>query len=301
MNQQLIFQGILGLVFAATGFAATRPSFKILEQTTDRLRFKIRPTLSWALSLLFGGIGLLCFLFNLTITPVTQLTCEHSGMSTNCDRIEYGWLGQEKARSHFTGIQKAVLETQSQSDSTPEVFKRCRAILLSEQDAIPITDSYVSRVEPEYQYLQTLVSQVNAFVDHSTQERFVTQQEQKLLGYTGFAIASVFGLVGILISATAPSISCTFDRENGSFTLVRSMIRSSQVIRCKINDILAVDIESQSDQESTTYRLILLLTSGERLPLTRSLTNGRKDKQQLAAQIQQFLNNPILFTRHAAR
>jgi hypothetical protein len=117
----------------------------------------------------------------------------------------------------------------------------------------------------------------------------IVEQDEKLLEYTNFAIGTFFGLITFLILAIAPYITCSFEREFNRVTIERRNLFGKKTFDYKISDIVAVKVEEQSDAESATYRLTLLLTSDEKLPLTYVFTSGWKEKQQIAERLQNFL------------
>jgi hypothetical protein len=59
----------------------------------------------------------------------------------------------------------------------------------------------------------------------------------------------------------------------------------TNVIQQTLNDIVDVLVEEWED----TYRVSIMLTSGESLPLTHVYSSGRNEKQRVASCIQEFL------------
>lgn len=173
MNQGKIWQLLLWLVyFCAVWFILTRPSVKCLEQTPNKLVFRVRPTFGWGCGVFFGGAGL---------------------------------------------------------------------ILLVDR-----THLYIS----------------------------------------GF-----FFFLSLLIIALSSVKTCTFDKERSRMTIKRQHWFGEKILEHSINEISDVQIEHTSSSEgSRIYRVTLILSSGEKLPLTRSYTSGIEEKQYIANLIKYFLN-----------
>ncbi|MBD2683044.1 MULTISPECIES: hypothetical protein [Nostoc] len=200
------------------------------------------------------------------------------------------WLGTEANRNIFSKVQEAILEMKMNSYGYAQLA-RYRAIILTEKGNIAITDSYVSMQEPAYENMYNLVTQINEFIKNSLAASLTVQYEDKLLGYTGFFIAGCFWLITGLVLVTAPFINCSFDKKVDGVILERRNFFWKKAVRCKLNDIKAVNVESYSDEGNVNYRINLLLISGENLPLTQSLTSNWQEKQQIVEQIRQFLKN----------
>lgn len=296
--EKIFFTGFVALICLGMCLSFVCRSFKILEQTKNRLIFQIQPTFSWTISTFFSGIALIAILFSLTIPPLTILKCTHSypqisahqpRFYTNCELVAINWLGREQNKTLIPELRAALLEAKLDGDNSSSLFDRYRVLVVSEQGNIPLTESYISSFEPEYQYFLTVVSQINSFIEKSLEDSLTIELEERLLGYTGFAIGSFFGLLALLIVAIAPYIICSFDQEFNLVTIERRNLFGKKRIEYKTSDIIAVKVEGQSDEESASYRLNIILTSGEKLPLTYVFTSGWKEKQQIAARLQNFL------------
>lgn len=149
-------------------------------------------------------------------------------------------------------------------------------------------DGYISPAQPAYQHLLTIVSQINSFLENPLKESLTIYDEtEKRLGYTGFAISAFVGLVTFLILAFAPYITCSFDRELNLVTIERSSLFGKKIFEHKTSDITAVTVEDAS--EEANYRLVLMLSSGEKLPLTYFFSSGWHEKQHMANRVQKFL------------
>ena len=276
-------------------------SFKILDETKNRFFFQIRPTFSWAVGIFFGAIGFLFILSTLISPPITILTCNHSFPESSvnqhypsCQLVAISWLGTEQNKTLIVKLQAALLEAQLDANDDSSLFDRYQVVLVTDVGNIPFIESYTYSSLPEYQHLLTVVSQINSFVTKPLQDSLIVEKDEKDAGYICFAIGTFFSLITFLILAISPYITCSFEREFNKVTIERRNLFGKKTFEYKISDVVAVKVEEQSDIESATYRLTLLLTSGEKVPLTYDFTSGWKEKQQIANQLKNFLaiSNP---------
>lgn len=297
MLQKTFFTSLCALICLGMYLCFISNNFKILGETKNKFIFKMQTTFSWSASVFFGGLALASILFSLTISPLTILNCTHSysklstyqaNFNTNCELTAFSWLGKEQSKIIIPELQEAILEAKLDNKDSKSLFERYRVVLVSVEKNIPLINSYIYSDEPEYQNLLNIMSQINSFLDHFSKDTLTIYEEyEKLLGYTGFAIGAFFGLVTFLILVLTPSITCSFERELNLVTIERCNLFGKKIIENKTSDITAVKVEDAS--EESTYRLVLMLSSGEKLPLTYFFTSGWKEKQQMANRLQNFL------------
>lgn len=102
---------------------------------------------------------------------------------------------------------------------------------------------------------------------------------------------AAFAVTGAgIIIAFANTVTATFDRSVGRFTRsIKGLVRNSETAY-PLTEIVAVSVYAgRTARPSRTYRLELTLSSGGQVPLTPSFSSGKRDKEQTAAAIRQFL------------
>jgi hypothetical protein len=102
---------------------------------------------------------------------------------------------------------------------------------------------------------------------------------------------AAFALTGaVLLLAFANTVTATFDRGVGRFTLsIAGVVRNRETAH-PLGEVVSVGVhQSASGRPSRTYRLVLALSSGARVPLTPMFSSGKADKERLAGEIRQFL------------
>ncbi len=294
-NKFYTSSGILALICLGMYLCFIAKSYKTLEETKNRLIFQIRPTLSWAIGVFFGAIAFLFILFVLLSSPTTILTCKYSTESSidqyypSCQLVAISWIGTEQNKTLISQLQAALLEAKLDTNKDSSLFDRYRILLIADKDNVPFRESYTYKSDPSYQNLVAIASQINSFIAHPLQNSLIIEQNEKDLGYVGWGICVFFSLITFLVLTVSPYVTCSFDRELNLVTIERRNLFGKKVLEDKISNIIAVKVEEQSDTESSTYRLTLMLASGEKLPLRYFFTSGWQEKQLFANQIQNFL------------
>lgn len=110
-----------------------------------------------------------------------------------------------------------------------------------------------------------------------------------LLDYTPMMSGFLFFL-SLLTMALSSVKTFTFDKERDRMTIKRQYWFGKKILNHSINEISDVEVEYSSGNAGSVYRVTLILSSGEKLPLTRSYTSGIEEKQYIANLVKGFLN-----------
>ncbi len=107
---------------------------------------------------------------------------------------------------------------------------------------------------------------------------------------TLFGVA--FAVLGSgLVLGFARTVTCTFDLDARRFTRMQTGLFRRRQSENPIDAIVGVRLEQgHGSHPSQSHRIALVLSSGERVPLTTSYSTGKDDKEQIAAGIREFLN-----------
>lgn len=119
----------------------------------------------------------------------------------------------------------------------------------------------------------------------------------------GFVIAGLIALfngeVVIALCLWVPSVlplliseiaTCILDQDDGLVTLKRRSLWRSVVREIPFAEILAVTVEQSYDSDNgTTYRVVFMLRSGERVPFSSYYSSDQKYKRKLAQQLADFI------------
>lgn len=299
MNQHYIWQLLFLVYLGVVWFAFTRPSVKVLEQTSNKLVFRLRPTFAWGVEGFLSGIGLLFLVLVLNFTPITTLTCDRSttdiatlqntSNSAICELVGVNWLGLEKSKTLISGLQQAIEETKADKDENGKISYRYGVLLQTIEGNVPFTEYYFGN-EYNYEERQELISQINAFIENPSQTSLTVQQDDRLTGFVGLCISGFFFFLSLLIMALCPVITCSFDKELDRMTIKRQRWFGEKILEYSINEISDVKVEDSSTDDGSVYRVTLTLSSGENVSPTRSYTSGFEEKQYIAKLIKSFLN-----------
>jgi hypothetical protein len=267
---------------------------KILEETKNRLIFQVQPTLSWAIGIFFGSLTLLSLIVTIISPPITILECtyfpsENSAKQhyPSCQLLKIDWLGTQQSKTLIAELKEAIIDTNL--DANSNLLNSYRVTLVTERGNILLSDIYTYSVESEYQHLLNIVSQINSFVVKPSQNSLLVEKDEKVLGYTSFAISVFFGLITFLVLALSSYITCSFEEDLNLLTLERRNLFRKKVFDYKISEVIDVKVEESSDMESTNYRLTLILESDRKVPLTYSFNSGWKEKEQIARRLKKFV------------
>ncbi len=104
--------------------------------------------------------------------------------------------------------------------------------------------------------------------------------------YLMLAIGSTIILYGFIgfssIARIPPNVICRLDKESNRMTIKYS---DEKVLQHSLEEIADIRVEEWED----TYRVSFILISSESLPLTYVYSSSRKEKQQIADCIREFL------------
>jgi hypothetical protein len=137
--------------------------------------------------------------------------------------------------------------------------------------------------------LLDLVTQINSFIHKPFPKSIKIQRNEKELVYTSFGMTVFASLITLLTLAIAPYVNLSADLESNLLTLERRNLFCKRADDYQIADIAAVKVDETSDIESTQYRVVIRLKSGNEVPLTYCFTSGGPEKYAIAHKLQKFL------------
>jgi hypothetical protein len=111
------------------------------------------------------------------------------------------------------------------------------------------------------------------------------------LFFRGSLIGGMIALLGgMLLAMLAQVLTVTADRAAGMVRIHRRSPLRSSTQEAPISEVAQVEVERSTDSDSTTYRTVIVLKNGERLPLRPYYSSGnyRKRKEQ-AEKLSSFL------------
>lgn len=245
---------------------------KIVRQTPNLLMLRCRPVLSWILGLVFASVGLVIMLSGNAIT----ITCNRTEPTVgSCKLLESNLTTSQEKVIPLSILRGAkVKEDDSGESSTYQI------IILTSHGDIPLSPY------PNSDKAEAIASHINQFLI-TPKETSLTQHEDERLH--SFLFGGSFFIVSLVI-LTVPFVTCVFDKSLNTLIIKRRDILGTKVIEHGFREIKDVLVEESTDSEGSTYRVIIVLVSGDRLPLTSHYSSGGESKQETVSCIKSFLN-----------
>ncbi len=99
----------------------------------------------------------------------------------------------------------------------------------------------------------------------------------------------------LLVLSLSSSSTCTFDKILGSVIIKNKNLLRTKVIKCSLYEVVDVQIEERTEAEENhryqVYRVVLVLSSGKRIPLTPFPKKAGEHPHQIIDLIKKFLSN----------
>lgn len=252
---------------------------QILEQTDYRLRLRERPWLIWCVG---GMLGLVPMLM-LSVFPVAEINCQRQTLPYECVVTTTSLVIQKRVNIPLSLLRQAKLEDYIDSEGD-----RLYRIVLEAEGHSTTLDIASSDVSDR----AAVVQQVNQFLANPNQTQLSARVDDRwLMGI----FAGVFFVVGMSLIAFTPVLTLDLDRSNGTFTIHNANFFRRSHRELPLGEISDIAIESSVDSDGDRlYRVVVHLTSGEKVPLRRYYSSGYGSKKELANLLRQFLHRPPL-------
>lgn len=305
MDVKVICSFILGATVLAMYFCLRLISYQVIEESQDVLVCKLRPTISWAIATFFGGIAVIFIVVGLYVPQVTVLECDRFAPSLGYDRLankaqsqniepdckltEIGWRGQELNRVFIHRVQEAKLETKVSNYSKNGSLDRYGVTLVNDDGSFPLTKVFDYQSISDRPKFFKSIEEISSFIHDPLAEHLSLLQDDRDLVPVAIGLTFLLTSLAVLFLSLSPYITFMCDRQSNMATLARHNLFRHKVSTYQISDIASVEVQETSDIESTQYRVIIVLQSGEKVPLTYWFTSGWQEKYSIAHKIQKFL------------
>jgi hypothetical protein len=229
------------------------------------------------------GLGGLIFLVvGIVVTFATgqtiDLTCERlEDRVVECE-IKRTFLGLSVNEATQGGIRGAELAERVDSDGD-RVY---RVELVTGEGRKPLTKGWSSG----YANKAELAEEVDAFVTSSTAPTLETQFSSS----SSMLFGAIFGLVGLGMAVLGFRTSTTvwaFDRAQGVVSRRVTRLTGPHVTEYDLAEVEDVYLESDSDGDS--FRIVLWMATGQKVPLLGHYSSGRLKKAHTVQVIRDFL------------
>lgn len=247
----------------------------VQEVTSTRLSLIHRPIKQWTFGGMFTLMGTGLLLSTFCFQPISsRLTCQRvSGTHVNCDLRVSPLLGWAHTQTLYdvSGASYQVRSGGRSSRSFVQLTMPSQTVeLLSNEDG-------------GYAEQKATVSRINNFLATVPSTPLSIQQTNRMatlmyamisLSWLGFGAWFLF----------TPKVTCTFYKGLNKVVLERQrLFRShSKVSEYPLDQLFQLDIDSRRARYGKVYRPILVLRSGDRIPLTQDYGSEEKARSAIA-------------------
>ncbi|KAF3888018.1 MULTISPECIES: hypothetical protein [Nostocales] len=251
---------------------------KILQENPNNLTLQLRPWFTWIFSATFFLAGLSLAVFG---GQVHTLKCRRDRSVCEASSASLLWSTQQTIP--IANIQSAEIDILKDKKQNSYY----QVLLLTDRKKIPVIVS-----TSDYETVEMWAKQIEVFLQKPHIKELVIQEDYRLEGYiVGGIFGSIFVLAGVMTLAIFGTVStCTINKNLGKLTLHnRGLLNHSQT-EYATQDILRVVVEKyRNNTKRFTYRVVLVMECGERVPFTLYFSSQLKEQQQIAEHISFFL------------
>ena len=252
----------------------------VTEMTDTRLVIHGKGTGRWLVIFgsIFALVGVIMFvLFGQSAT----LRCNRDWQPKVC-RIERRLLGLVPIKTIELSSLSSAYVDESRDDDGDLTY---RVMLVTGEGRVPLTGSLSSG----YSSKADMVAEISTFLEDREQRTLEVTQS----GTMGALFSLIFVLVGggvILGGINTMGLSWILDKRLDVVVKERRAWGRTKAEQYPLRLVTGARVgESHDSDGGSTYRVELLMASGETLPLTTFYTSGRKGKAETVAAIRQFL------------
>ncbi len=302
----LLFAILLAINLGAGCYLTLANPLKVSEQTSTKLIFIIRPKVFLGVGIFFSQLFVLFLFASIVFTPITQLVCHRypNNISTSnidlsagqntltvmCKLTKNNWLGREQSQTLVPELLKAKLETQIDTDGQAKYYKY-NILLLNDRDSFPFSRAGYPKLNLEE--LQSIVLRINSFLKNPIEKNLEVLLDETFTGYISVMITVFCGILALLVASQGLFITCNLDKETNTVKLSRYRwfgTLGKTVFQYSLNEITDVKLERiDTSIDEYFFRVILVLESGDNLPLTPNYTSNYINGDSIVRVTKDFL------------
>ncbi|MBN3887944.1 MAG: hypothetical protein HWQ43_01765 [Nostoc sp. JL31] len=297
---------LLAINLGAGCYLTLANPLKVSEQTSTKLIFIIRPKVFLGVGIFFSQLFVLFLFASIVFTPITQLVCNRypNNISTSnidlstrqntltvmCKLTKNNWLGREQSQTLVSELLEAKLETQIDTDGQAKYY-RYNILLLNDRDSFPFSRAGYPKLNLEE--LQSIVLRINKFLKNPIEKNLEVMLDEAFTGYISVMITVFCGILALLVASLGFFITCNFDKETNTVKLSRYRwfgTLGKTVFQYYLNEITDVKLERiDTSIDEYFFRVILVLESGDNLPLTPNYTSNYINGDSIVRVTKDFL------------
>lgn len=256
---------------------------KVIQETHSQMTLRLRPWFLWFFGAIFSTGGLSVAIVG---SQVNTFSCNRDNIApATCQISSKGLFWSKQQVLTLKDIQGAGIRTVKDSKGNSSYHL---LILTNEGEVSPLPINFANQTT-----VTNWVQDIELFLKETQQQNLLIEDDNRLFIVlfgslfvsTGLAIAVLMGKV----------VVCDIDKTLGKLTLAKYGIIGNSQTEYSTRDIRAITLQkSVSSKGGSTYRLALVMHSGEYIPFTSYYSSGFRQQQRTADIISQFLNVPSL-------
>ncbi|GAB4366134.1 MAG: hypothetical protein Kow00121_03280 [Elainellaceae cyanobacterium] len=257
-----------------------KTAMKVLEQTPTRLKLRHYPCSRWLAGAALSVIGLGGLVYCIGFAPVSvSLICKRVAVSTNCKLQQFTALGIMHTQPLYD-LQGARVHTQSSG-------RRGKAYSVRLSNGYSEV-SLLQEPDGSYSSQEAIVDQINQFVNNPSQPTLTVQQSGRFKASL-FSLLAIVGLATGIIWLRTPVVTCAFYKRLNKVAIdYERWYGAKQTVEYPLSPFFKVEVEEKRVKQGRVYRVVLITSTGERLPLHRDYTK-ETPVREAAYQVQKFL------------
>lgn len=304
----LLFQTILLLTtLVAVYYFSFANSLKISEQSSTKLTLSIRPRLFLGVGIFVSPLFILLLFASILFTPITQLVCNRypnnisisnidlsarqNTLKVICNLTENNWFGQKKSEVLVSELLEAKLETEMEIDSQHKPNYTYKILLLTNRDRFSFTR--IGYPKFKLKEFQAIVLRINSFLNEPLENNLAVIFDDTSSGYIIFIITATCGILTFIVASAGLFITLNIDKEINTIKLSSYRwfgMLGKTVFQYSLNEITDVKLERiDTSIDEYFFRVILVLESGENLPLTPNYTSNYINGDSIVRVTKEFL------------
>lgn len=255
---------------------------KVTEESHHRLVLEEKPWVLILICIFFISLGFVSLLF----LGRNELTCQRqTDGSGDCRMVNTTLIARHTKRIPLAAIQEAIVKTNTSRDDEGNISKTYQVQLVTTQGTFPFSGISTDN----YGYHQGLAHRINQFLAGSSGSTLHEEQDNFWLGILFMIIFPGISLIVLLFGAK--KLILEMDKSLGTLLICKKGFLHQDVQEYRLKDVTSVIVQtSNSSDGDDTYRITLVLGSGDYIPLRSYYSSGRRPKALIAEKIREFLN-----------
>ncbi|MEA5621141.1 hypothetical protein VB711_25380, partial [Cronbergia sp. UHCC 0137] len=253
-------------------------NMKIIQESHNQMTLRLRPWFLWIFGAVLASVGLVMPIY---IAHAHIFSClRQTSTSGICQISIIGLLSKTEKKLALSDIQGSKIKTFRDRKNN----WRSQIILFTKNGiVIPIANT-----SPNPITVKTWAKQIEDFLQDAQKQELLIEYDYRLLACL---YASLFVIAGLSIAILLGKVLiCHIDKRLGTLTLEYCGLLGNLQTKYKIRDIHYMTVEKTTSKNGYTYRVAMVMQSGEHIPFTRYYTSGLHGKQETIDNISRFLN-----------